>query len=224
VLAALRATDELSWIKAMTQILPKSDMKGVNNKDREYPERAMIANTGFTGTCYTSGEVGHRSSDHFDQGRHHGRRSTRHGARGAGNHANRRQGGLRTDRQGHGDARQGGACHDTDRYGRARQDDDQRLIRFAENGNEIVPHARAVPAIGYHHRDRFNDADLSPDDDQFAAPLPPLRLRTLLVINSTRRLLSLILVPRGTCSMFCRPDQCSLTNSYVDNNSSLISE
>jgi hypothetical protein len=24
--------------------------------------------------------------------------------------------------------------------------------------------------------------------------------------------------------VFCRPDQCSLTNSYVDNNSSLISE
>jgi hypothetical protein len=24
--------------------------------------------------------------------------------------------------------------------------------------------------------------------------------------------------------LFCRPDQCSLTNSYVDNNSSLISE
>jgi hypothetical protein len=24
--------------------------------------------------------------------------------------------------------------------------------------------------------------------------------------------------------VFCRPDQCSLTNSYVDNNSSLVSE
>jgi hypothetical protein len=37
VLSALRATDELSWIKAMTQILLESDMKGVNKKGREYP-------------------------------------------------------------------------------------------------------------------------------------------------------------------------------------------
>jgi hypothetical protein len=29
---------------------------------------------------------------------------------------------------------------------------------------------------------------------------------------------------RGIFHVFCRPDQCSLTNSYVDNNSSLISE
>jgi gag-polypeptide of LTR copia-type len=37
VLSALRATDELSWIKATTQILLESDMRGVNNKGREYP-------------------------------------------------------------------------------------------------------------------------------------------------------------------------------------------
>jgi hypothetical protein len=41
------------------------------------------------------------------------------------------------------------------------------------------------------------------------APLQPLWPRTMLATNST---------------LFCRPDQCSLTNSYVDNNSSLISE
>jgi hypothetical protein len=28
----------------------------------------------------------------------------------------------------------------------------------------------------------------------------------------------------GAKRVFCRPDQCSLTNSYVDNNSSLVSE
>jgi hypothetical protein len=28
----------------------------------------------------------------------------------------------------------------------------------------------------------------------------------------------------AVCIVFCRPDQCSLTNSYVDNNSCLISE
>jgi hypothetical protein len=33
------------------------------------------------------------------------------------------------------------------------------------------------------------------------------------------------LIVQGAASgVFCRPDQCSLTNSYVDNNSSLISE
>jgi hypothetical protein len=26
------------------------------------------------------------------------------------------------------------------------------------------------------------------------------------------------------CALFCRPDQCSLTNSYVNDNSCLISE
>jgi hypothetical protein len=35
VLSALRATDDLSWIKATTQILLESGMKGVNNKGRE---------------------------------------------------------------------------------------------------------------------------------------------------------------------------------------------
>jgi hypothetical protein len=47
VLSALRATDKLSRIKATTQILHESDMKGVNNKGREFPERAMVASTGF---------------------------------------------------------------------------------------------------------------------------------------------------------------------------------
>jgi gag-polypeptide of LTR copia-type/Zinc knuckle len=97
VLSALCATDELSWIKATTQILLESDMKGVNNKGREYPERAMVASTGFSGTCYTCGEAGHRSSDHFDQGRHHNCYPTRHGARGAGNHTDRRHGDRRAD-------------------------------------------------------------------------------------------------------------------------------
>jgi hypothetical protein len=35
---------------------------------------------------------------------------------------------------------------------------------------------------------------------------------------------SKVLVSKKALPVFCRPDQCSLTNSYVDNNSSLISE
>jgi gag-polypeptide of LTR copia-type len=57
VLSALRGTDKVSWMKATTQILLESDMKGANNKGREYPERAMVASTGFSGICYTCGEA-----------------------------------------------------------------------------------------------------------------------------------------------------------------------
>jgi hypothetical protein len=50
---ALRVIKNLSWTKATTQILLKSELKGVNNNGPERPERAMVANNGFTGTCYT---------------------------------------------------------------------------------------------------------------------------------------------------------------------------
>jgi gag-polypeptide of LTR copia-type/Zinc knuckle len=170
VLSALRATDDLSWIKATTQILLESDMKGVNNKGREYPERAMVASTGFAGTCYTCGAVGHRSSDHFDQGRHHIRYPTRHGARGAENHADRCHDDRRADHgQGHRGARQGGARHAAERHERARQEDEQRHNRFEgnDNGSDNAHRARAALAIGYHRRDRFDNTYLSFDDDQF---------------------------------------------------------
>jgi gag-polypeptide of LTR copia-type/GAG-pre-integrase domain len=154
VLSALRATDELSWIKATTQILLESDMKGVNNKGREYPERAMVVSTGFAGTFYTCGEAGHRSSDHLDQDRHHNRYPTRHGARGAGNHTGRRHDDRRADhRQG-----LGGAPHAAGHHERARKEYDQRRNRFADNGNDNAHRARAPPAIGYHRRDRFDRA------------------------------------------------------------------
>jgi gag-polypeptide of LTR copia-type/Zinc knuckle len=111
VLLARRVIDNLSCTKATTQILLESELKGVNNNEPERPERAMVANNGFTGTCYICGEVGHRSSDHID----HGRRQSRHpmgryGGHGGGHHADSRQGDRHVDHlQGHGGARPGGA-------------------------------------------------------------------------------------------------------------------
>jgi gag-polypeptide of LTR copia-type len=168
VLSALRATDELSWIKATTQILLESDMKDINNKGRDYPERAMVVSTGFAGTCYTCGEAGHRSSGHSDQGLYQNRYPTRHGARGAENHADSHHGYRRADhRQGLGGARQGGAHHAAERHERARQEDDQRRNRFADNGNDNAHRARSAPSICYHHRACFGNANLSSDDGQF---------------------------------------------------------
>jgi gag-polypeptide of LTR copia-type/Zinc knuckle len=119
VLSALRVIDNLSWTKATTQILLQSELKGVNNNGTERPERAMVSNNGFTGTCYTCGEVGHRSSDHIDRGRHQSRHPMRrYGGHGGGHHADSRQGDHHVDnRQGHGGARpggvrQGGAGHE----------------------------------------------------------------------------------------------------------------
>jgi gag-polypeptide of LTR copia-type/Zinc knuckle len=116
VLSALRVIDNLSWTKATTQILLESELKGVNNNGPERPERAMVANNGFTGTCYICGEVGHRSSDHIDRGRHQSRHPMRrYGGHDGGHHADSRQGDHHVDnRQGHGGARpvgvrQGGA-------------------------------------------------------------------------------------------------------------------
>jgi gag-polypeptide of LTR copia-type len=65
VLSALRVIDNLSWTKVTTQILLESELKDVKNNGPERPERAMVVNNGFTGTCYTCGEVFHRSSDLF---------------------------------------------------------------------------------------------------------------------------------------------------------------
>jgi Zinc knuckle len=70
VLSALRVIDKFSWTKATTQILLESELKGVNNSGQQRPERAMVANNRFIGTCYTCGEIGHRRSDHIDRGRH----------------------------------------------------------------------------------------------------------------------------------------------------------
>jgi hypothetical protein len=56
-LSALRVIDNLSWSKATTHILLESELRGVNNNGPELPERAMVANNGFTGTCYTCGRL-----------------------------------------------------------------------------------------------------------------------------------------------------------------------
>jgi hypothetical protein len=119
VFSALRVIDNLGWAKATTQILLESELKSVNNNGPERPERAMVANNGFTGTCYTSDEVGHRSSNHIDRGRHQIRHPMRrYGGHGGGHHADSRQRDRHVDhRQGHGDARpagarQGGAGHE----------------------------------------------------------------------------------------------------------------
>jgi hypothetical protein len=69
-LLAPHVIENLSWIKATTQILIVSELKCVNNNGPELPERAMVANNGFTATWYTCDEVGHRSLDHIDRGRH----------------------------------------------------------------------------------------------------------------------------------------------------------
>jgi Zinc knuckle len=174
VLPALRVIDNRSCTKATTQILLESELNGVNNNGPERPERAMVANNGFTGTCYTCGEVGHRSSDHIDRGRHHSRHPMRrYGGYGGGYHADCRQGDRYVDhRQGHGGARpggarQGGAGHEGDFHGYVRQGRDQYRVRFSNDGNDDWRHSRATPAIGYHHRDKFIHAKSSSDDDQF---------------------------------------------------------
>jgi gag-polypeptide of LTR copia-type/Zinc knuckle len=179
VLKALRVIDNLSWTKATTQILLESEPKGFNNNGPERPERAMVANNGFTGTCYTCGEVGHRSSYHIDRGRHQSRHlMRRYGGHGGGHHADSRQGDHHIDnRQDHGGARPGGACqgcarqggagHEEELHGRGRQGGDQHRVRFFNDGNDDWRHAMAATAIGYHHRDQFNHTNSSSDDDQF---------------------------------------------------------
>jgi gag-polypeptide of LTR copia-type len=67
VLSALRVIDNLGWTKQTTQILLESEIKGANNRGPERLDRAMVANNGFSGTCYTCGEVGHRRSGHIDR-------------------------------------------------------------------------------------------------------------------------------------------------------------
>jgi hypothetical protein len=52
VLSALRVIEILSWTKATTQILLESELKGVKINGLERPERAMVANNGFSGTCF----------------------------------------------------------------------------------------------------------------------------------------------------------------------------
>jgi gag-polypeptide of LTR copia-type len=183
VLSALRFIDNLSWTKATTQILLEPELKGVNNNGPERPERAMVANIGFTGPCYTCGEVRHPSSDHIDRGGHQSRHHMRcYGGHGGGHHADSRQGDRHVDhRQGHGGARLGGARHEEDFHGRGRQGRDQHRVRFSNDGNDDRRHARAAPAIGFHHRDQFNRANSSSDDDQFDnAALEASRLWTAL--------------------------------------------
>jgi gag-polypeptide of LTR copia-type len=153
VLSAFRVIDNLSWTKATMQILLESELKGVNNNGPERPERAMVANNEFTGICFTCGEVDHRSSDHIDRGHHQScHPMRRYGGHGGGHHA---------------DSRQGGAGHEEDFHGRGRQGGDQHRVRFSNDGNDNWRHARAAPAIGYHHLDQFNHTNSSSDDDQF---------------------------------------------------------
>jgi hypothetical protein len=147
----------------------ESELKGVNNNGPERPERAMVANNGFTGTCYTCGEVVHRSLDHIIRGRHQSRHPMRrYGGHGGGHNADSRQGDRHVDHhQGHGGARPGGAGHEEDFHGSGRQGGGQYRVRFSNDGNNDRRHARAAPAIGYHHRDQFNHANYSSNDDHF---------------------------------------------------------
>jgi hypothetical protein len=57
--------------------------------------------------------------------------------------------------------------HETDFYVRGRQGGGQHRVRFSSDDNDDWRHARAAPAIGYHHRDQLNHANSSSDDDQF---------------------------------------------------------
>jgi Zinc knuckle len=118
VLSALRVIDNLGCTKATTQILLESELKGVNNNGSERPERAMVANNEFNATCYSCGEVGHRSSDHNVRERHQSRHPMRrYEGHGGGHHADSRQGDQHVDnRQSHGGAIPGGV-----RQGGARQ-------------------------------------------------------------------------------------------------------
>jgi hypothetical protein len=123
--------------------------KGVNNNGSERPECAMVANNGFTGTCYTCREVDHRISDHIVRGRHQSRHPMRrYGGHGGGHHADSRQRDHHVDHhQGHGAARQGGAGHEEDFRGSGRQGGEQHRVRFSNDGNHDWRHARATPAI-----------------------------------------------------------------------------
>jgi gag-polypeptide of LTR copia-type len=148
VLSALRVIDNLSWTQATTQILLMSELKDVNSNCPERPERTMVANNGFNGTYYTCGEVGHRSLDHIDRGRHQSLHPMhRYGAHGGGHHADSRQGDCRVDhRQGYEGARQeaarqeaarqGGVDHEADFYGRDRQGGDQHCVRYSNDDND----------------------------------------------------------------------------------------
>jgi Zinc knuckle len=119
----------------------------------------MVVNNGFTGTCYTCGEVDHRSSDRIDRERHQIRHPVRrYGAHGGGFHADSRQIDRRVDyRQYHGGARpggarpggarQGGAGHEADLHERGRQGGDHHRVRFSNDGNNDWRHARAAPSI-----------------------------------------------------------------------------
>jgi hypothetical protein len=150
VLSALRFIDNLSWIKATTQILFESELKGVNNNGPERSERAMVASNGFTGTCYTCGEVDHRSSDHIDRGRHQSR---------------------------HPWVVMEGTVEDI------------TLIVAKEIITLIIVKVTEVRAQEVCAKEARATKKTSMD-----------------------------------VAVFCRPDQCSLTNSYVDDNSCLISE
>jgi gag-polypeptide of LTR copia-type len=217
ILSALRVIDNLSWTKATTQILLESELKGVNSNGPERPERAVVANNRFNGTCYTCGKVDHRSSDHIVHGRHQSRHPMRrYGGHGGVHHADSRQRDRHVDhRQGHGGARpggarQGGAGHEEDFHENGRQGGDQYRARFSNDGNNDWRNARTAPAIVYHHRDQFNHANYRTTTSS-TAPLQPLWPRTMLVTNSTRRQLWLIPMPRGTCSTICP----SSTNSSL---------
>jgi hypothetical protein len=92
----------------------------------------------------------------------------RYEGHGGGHHAESRQGDRHVDnRQGHGDTRQGGAGHEECFHRLCRQGGDQHRVRFSNDDKDDWRHARAAPAIEYHHRDQFNHGKSSSDDDQF---------------------------------------------------------
>jgi hypothetical protein len=225
VLSALRVIDNLSWTKATTQILLESELKGFNNNGPERPELAMVANNGFTGTCYTCGEDGNRSSDHIDRARHQSRHHMRrYGGHGGGHHADSCQGDHHADscrgdhhvdhRQGHGGARPGGARqggHEGDFHGRGRQGGDQHRVRFSNDGNDDWRHVRQHLPSDITTVINLTIKILHRTTTSSTAPLQLLLPRTMLITISTRRQLWSIPVPRGTCSTICP----SSTNSSL---------
>jgi transposase InsO family protein len=66
-----------------------------------------------------------------------------------------------------GGAGQRGVGREGDFHGRGLQEGDQYRVLFSNDGNDDWRHAKAAPAIGYHHRDQFNHKNSSSDDDQF---------------------------------------------------------
>jgi gag-polypeptide of LTR copia-type len=204
-LSALRVIDNHSKTKATTQILSESELQGVNNNGPERPERAMVANNGFTGTCYTCGEVGHRCSDLIDRGRHQRLHPMfRYGAHGGGHHTDRRQGDRRIT-----------IVKVTEVLAKEVRATKQTIMHVAVKDVTSIVSASEMMAttIGATPRQHLTSKiitvipltiqTLHRTTISSTAPLQPLWPRTMLATNSTRRQLWSIPVPRDTFSTIC---------------------